>query len=153
MTPVDQTVVGLPHGNCTAACIASIIGEPVEAIPNFNQWSKVFGHWEIAAQAWLRHRGWELSQGWALEWAAQSEVIWCSIFSPGEAVLAGGKNPDGDGHMVVWSGDWTGGLLHDPNPRKRGLDGPPEFLMTLRRIEHPGPSIADAAEALYALAE
>jgi hypothetical protein len=32
MTPVDQTRHGAPHGNCMAACVATILDKPIEDV-------------------------------------------------------------------------------------------------------------------------
>ena len=128
MSYVDQTITGQPNGNCTAACVASLIGEPVEAVPNFNQWGEVFGHWEVAAAAWLMKRNWTISSAWNYDWALEFGVK-AGVIRKGEVIMAGGLNPDGVGHMVLFR---DGEMVHDPNPDRRGLAGPPEFLITVR---------------------
>ena len=53
MKPVAQTVFGSPDGNCLAACIASILELPIEAVP-------VTGHagkWDKELTAFLEPRG------------------------------------------------------------------------------------------------
>ena len=127
MKPVDQDRVGWPNGNCTAACIASLIEKPVEAVPNFNHWVPVFGHWEIAAAAWLRNCGWLMSPSWGYEWVTKGDGD--DVVRPGEIVLAGGVNPAGINHMVLWR---DGELAHDPNPSRAGLKGEPTFVITIR---------------------
>lgn len=126
MKPVDQDRFGMPNGTCATACIASLIEEPVEAIPNFNLWDGVFGHWEIAAAAWLRKKGWNMSPAWGYDFATNGKA---NVIREGEVLLAGGKNQNGVGHMVLWC---DGELVHDPNPDRGGLRGDPEFLIAVR---------------------
>ena len=140
---VTQDRLGKPYGNCTAAVIATLMGKPLGAMPQFNLWADVFGDWHTAARAWLLRKGYELSDGWSHEFAL-SHGAQFGLVLPGEPLLAGGKNPDGVPHMVVWL--MSSGLLHEPNPKRRGLEGLPEFVCTLR------PKAEPVAEALYALA-
>lgn len=122
---IDQDRFGRPYGNCTQACIATIIGEPLHAVPDFNAWHGVFANWNFAAKVWLAHRGWDVSDCWNPSFAAQF------ILRSDEVCLAGGINPDDLPHMVVWQ--HGRGVIHDPNPSRRGLKGEPDFLITIRR--------------------
>jgi hypothetical protein len=46
MKPVTQTVFGYPHGNCHAACLASILELPIESMPVIIPGSDFWGVWE-----------------------------------------------------------------------------------------------------------
>lgn len=124
---VDQTLFGPKVGNCTAACIASLTDAGIHDVPDFNKWADVFGHWALAAEVWLRNRGWDMSPAWDY---ALSSVH--GFIREDEITMAGGVNPDGVGHMVLWKNDK---MVHDPNPSRAGLLGNPEFLITIRRLE------------------
>lgn len=53
MKPVAQTVFGSPDGNCLAACIASILELPIEAVPVSGR----AGEWPEQLTAFLGPRG------------------------------------------------------------------------------------------------
>lgn len=119
---VQQTLFGKPYGNCFSACVASVVGRPIEGVPNFNLWGD---HWEAAAQFWCSLAGWQLSG--MINPSAIAVVV-----SSREAVLATGRSPRGLLHTVLWTP--AGGLLHDPHPEGGGielLDG----FWTLRRVD------------------
>lgn len=49
MRPVEQTILTPPDGNCFAACVASILELPIDAVPNFrssgNGWWHEWQEW------------------------------------------------------------------------------------------------------------
>jgi hypothetical protein len=51
MKPVEQTVLMPPGGNCFAACMASILELPLDAVPHFEE-----DDWVIRWNEWLRPR-------------------------------------------------------------------------------------------------
>lgn len=53
MKPVEQTILHPPDGNCFAACVASILELPIEAVPNFR--TEGDGWWR-EWQQWLAER-------------------------------------------------------------------------------------------------
>lgn len=53
MIPVHQTRFGFPHGNCMAACIASLLELPIEEMPVIPADDRFNDTWD----AWLRDRG------------------------------------------------------------------------------------------------
>jgi hypothetical protein len=106
---VDQTTFGHGTGNCFAACVASILGLELDAVPFFMDHGD---EWLQAFREWLKPRGlWPLS-------------VHCddpSLLSGW--VLVGGHNPrypdDPDKlHSVVY---YNGDLWHDPHPSREGL--------------------------------
>jgi hypothetical protein len=113
MRPVRQTAFGYPHGNCMAACVASLLELPIEEMPvipadaNFNE------TWD----AWLRDRGF-------------ARICFHSDgtnFIPKGYYLLAGPSPrpivDENGvrafHVVV---GLDGKPVHDPHPDDTFLD-------------------------------
>jgi hypothetical protein len=136
MKPVDQVRIGFGRGQCTEAAIASLLGVPLDAVPDL--WAgpdagptaeeqqpivNLIRMWE-----WLKTNhgvqlcGVRLATPMPLyeAWMRARDVL------PGVAVLddwarwnlAVGPNPDGVGHYVVCR---DGTMVHDPNPRRRGI--------------------------------
>ena len=56
MKPVQQTIYDGEHGNCHAACVASIFELPLHAVPNFQQEGNDFFHDRLIA--YFKPRGW-----------------------------------------------------------------------------------------------
>lgn len=125
ITPVKQDRYGKDNGNCMQACLASMMGVALHKVPDFNLWVGVFGHWVTAAQAWMAQNNYILSGCW------QPDFALSHIIRADEIVIAGGHNPDGVGHAVLYQ---NGVMLHDPNPSDAGIVEV-EFYMTLRRIK------------------
>jgi hypothetical protein len=117
MKPVDQTIFGAPHGNCFAACVASILELPLEDVPNFVLEGE--GWWN-AAKAWLHERG------YALLWVKHDAVA-CGYVDPNPLIDAGhyiittGQSPRGEFlHCVI---EHRGRIVHDPHPSRDGFVG------------------------------
>src|SRR5262245_45006179 len=98
MKPVDQTVFGLPHGNCFAACVASVIELPIEKVPNFVLEGD---RWFDAAAEWLDERG------YTLLWVKRDAVA-CGYLDPrplinaGHYLIVSGTSPRGEFlHCVI----------------------------------------------------
>lgn len=117
MKPVDQTKFGRGEGNCFAACIASILEVPLEALPNINGYSD--DEWWTKTQRWVEEN-------------SDYSYIEVNITSLEEANpifgssywIATGKSPRGDfRHAVVYL---RGKMVHDPHPDRKGLVGEPE---------------------------
>jgi len=126
----DQTTFGGPHtskeerGNCYAACIASILGLPLETVPNFCAGGEA---WFSETNKWLHENCGVVISTW------REDPFGAYPKEYGEAVyIASGKSPRGDwNHSVVWS---RGSVLHDPHPSRAGIVGDPlewdVFLVT-----------------------
>lgn len=121
LTKVDQTTFGVPHGNCFAACVASLLGLKVRSaietvdteihVPNFcylyedHEWYDKF-------LEWLKPRGYAaLTQEFPGD--SESFFAWVRRCAPAIPWIAGGPTPRGP-HCCVYVGDT---LWHDPNPR------------------------------------
>lgn len=109
MKPVDQTLMTPPNGNCVAACIASLLELPLEEVPNF---IKADEFWDDLNN-WLAKRGLYL-----VSLAAVGKV-------PRGYHIIDGKSHSGPwNHVVV---GYEGIMVHDPNPKRRGIRGDPEW--------------------------
>jgi Lar family restriction alleviation protein len=88
------------HGNCLQAAVASIIGFPLDTVPNF----VLFEKWFERMEEFLTCKGFAI----------------CDEPDDDEIVLAFGNSPRGFKHAVVMRGDE---LLHDPHPSRGGVSG------------------------------
>lgn len=125
VNPVDQTRFGFdasvaPPGNCWASCIASILGVPLENVPDeAATWKEGLtsrSSWRIyepIVHAWLRDRGYVILQITLpddFEFPGGVEP-YCIMSGPSP------RNPEYD-HAVVAKGKT---MVHDPHPSKAGL--------------------------------
>lgn len=110
MKPVEQTIMGEPHGDCLRACVASILELPIEQVPNFQQEDGNI-HWYDRWQGWLA----QFNLGW-LSWQYDQAVPW---FPPGYAIV-GADSPRGPfKHAIVV---YDGKIVWDPSPmREQGV--------------------------------
>ena len=111
MKEVEQTRIGM-EGNCFAACVASILELPIEAVPDYTEQA---GGWFYRWQVWLVERGLRFriipaNQGGAIGyeppagWAIMNVK---SLTLPGEL------------HSVV---SWNGQMKWNPHPqREKGV--------------------------------
>ena len=120
MTPVNQTIVDADSGDCTRACLASILDLPIEAVPNFIMfkvgWFNVF--W-----AFLRVLGYEYcGTGWVKSKERPHGHILSKSPNIQGYVIASvpSKTFPNVGHSVVIN--LKGIVVHDPNPNKLWQD-------------------------------
>jgi len=118
MIPVFQTKTSSGDGDCFAACLASILEEPLAVIPDFTPAIKNDNSWIVEANLFIAHFGFYLLP-----------VIWkATACSSGFSIAIG--NPKGgkedNKHAVVYLG---ANLYHDPSPNGKGLEGNPETYM------------------------
>lgn len=126
MEPVDQTEIGHGVGNCTEACVASILEIPLSKVPDIQLLAEERDVWWGQALIDLfRDRGWGLVLCNVHGWPRQERAR----LAPQGHVIAGGPSPrarpdeeDHPGHSVVYK---DGELAHDPHPSREGLAGPP----------------------------
>lgn len=112
MKPVMQTKFGA-EGNCFDACVASMLGLPLEAVDYFRSEQT----WYADFQNWLAPRG-----------LAYVEID-CDPnpfyrFPLPVLAIAGGPSPRGveGGHAVIVELDnWGKAVVHDPHPDRTGL--------------------------------
>jgi len=110
MKPVKQTLFGPKEGNCFAACIASLLELPLEAVPNFC----LYDDWYHRVNKFLAPMG--LCY---IEMAIDSRGLYYSLIDSNTYYVLCGKSPNYDClHAVVAQGTE---IVHDPNPSNKGL--------------------------------
>lgn len=120
MKPVDQTFLKPPEGNCFAACVASILEVPLEALPNFKgeNWCDLWNQWLEPLNLRLlmiEHRQWlERPPGYAIVGVDSPRGDWLHavVCKDGEIV----HDPHPERHMGVGEfRDWTLFMVLDPS--------------------------------------
>lgn len=123
MRPVDQTKFGgetAPpdeHGNCFAACIASLLEVPLDAVPDpsptlpYAEWEAVWLDALSKRNLWMVGLQVDPEDPEGLWWL--SPGFWIASIPSLNLVT---ENGDPDRHAVVMRGD---SLAHDPSPRNR----------------------------------
>lgn len=123
MKPVTQTIVDDGRGNCYAACIASLLDLPIDAVPNFVEAEDM----HQAAWKWLAERGLR-----PVRMCFPSlEALQSTYFDhPGLYCVLSGESPrrKADGgkkwHAVVgFAAGYGVEVVHDPHPDRTGLVG------------------------------
>jgi hypothetical protein len=130
--PVTQLRVGRPSGQCTEACIASLLEVPLEEVPDL--WDPTHPDADAdgrTAEAWERLYAWIRSKGFVWAWGPLPaplalDAVELDRLLPPDGVRAlpdghhmlGGPNPDGAPHWVVAR---HGKVVWDPNPTRRGI--------------------------------
>jgi len=103
MIPVDQTLFGVPGGNCFAACVASILELDICEVPYFmqdNRWKPRFKEW-IAYEQGKHIEFYPLDGKWF----------------PPQIYIMHGTSPRGN-HCVIADGSR---IIFDPHPSRAGL--------------------------------
>lgn len=99
---VKQTIMYPPDGNCLAACVASVLGLPLDDIPN------------LAAQDWA----WRLADFLLSHDLAFHYVAYSQFFDRGTWILSADVANEDSQHCVVVT---NGQIVWDPSPRPRVL--------------------------------
>jgi hypothetical protein len=102
MKPVEQTYLTYPDGNCFAACVASVLELPLEAVPDFK------------GEGWLDR--WQ-------EWLAKHNLTFVNFHidpadewrPPGYSLLAADSPRGAWLHSVVCH---NGTIVFDPHPER-----------------------------------
>ena len=122
MTPVFQTRTGANLGNCTEACIATVLSLKLSDVPDLCEGGVRRPDWAATLSDWLRARGLvavaaytESQQSWPFSWQDIPDGVYSVMRR--RPILIGGMNPDNLGHYVAF---WQG-HAHDPNPSQRFL--------------------------------
>lgn len=131
MTPIFQTRYGDPEGNCTEACLATMVGCELDEVPDLFKLSHPPGgrHWFIVLDEWLATRGLALVQ---VQYDGPGTPF-PAFTVPGVPVIAGGPaKANGVAHYCVMeSGTWK--LLHDPHEGWEGITAVEDVLfLTVR---------------------
>lgn len=115
MKPVFQTRYGKPEGNCTEACLASMLEIPLEEVPSLYEHCRSPGaesNWFVVLDEFVRTRGFRLVL-----------LEGCPYVREGTLIIVGGPARDnGLPHYVIMRGIGDGilELVHDPH---EGWDG------------------------------
>lgn len=91
---------GVP-GNCVQAVIATMLNEPIEAVPHFLLWLE----WNHVMVEWLAEKGYQLR-------CYFTDVI------PDERCIVAGMSPRGVSHVCIAE---HGQVVWDPHPSRDGL--------------------------------
>lgn len=120
-----QTIFDDVYGDCLRACVASILGFPIEEMPNF---------WEQTQDI---SEFWNLNNGWLME-NYGFKILSFQLLPKDRHVIDGllcvacAKSPRADtDHAVVWQD----GLVHDPHPSNAGLAEEPDTFAIFVPIE------------------
>jgi len=132
MIPVTQTRTGAPKGNCTEACIASLLECSLEEVPSL--WHEddgeegprdPTGQRNFQLYAFIVSRGfffacYRFEHDYPLTELAQQfkRLPVPAVTHMEQGYIIGGHTPDGVPHAVVGG---VGGVVHDPNPSRRGI--------------------------------
>ncbi len=127
--PVTQTLLSPPDGNCFAACVASILELPIDAVPNYHSddWFECWQEWlypyNLALDIWThnpewteRERRWWTPRGYAILSTRPPGCGWehCTVALDGKPVwnpMPGYGKRIGD--IGKWV-DWTVFRVLDP---------------------------------------
>lgn len=121
MKPVMQTVTGT-SGNCMAACLASVLELPIEAVPNFCDAGPDDTDYWNACRAWLRQFGLGI-----ITMTFTSPAQWRTLRLSGHHIVSGpSPRIDGMHHATVWH---KGAMVHDPHPDQTGILAPEDMCM------------------------
>lgn len=127
---VTQTRTGIPEGNCTEACVASILGCDLAEVPELFD---PFGPDYRPAERFHALLEWIMSRGFFWIWgdfeprplpAAFGAIYgqplegWLQDLDWDGYHLLAGPSPGGVSHCVVAEG---GRVVWDPNPSRRGI--------------------------------
>lgn len=119
---VDQTIfVSDPSrkGNCVAACIATIVGVPLEEVPHFVGFGISYGDSDDVHNVSSGHAWWAMMLGYLAAkglWVVELDAI--TDAEVDELVLVAGPSPRGVMHQVIYR---NGSLFHDPHPSRDGV--------------------------------
>ena len=119
MNPVDQTIVSKEDGDCTRACVASILDLTIEQVPHFLRFKAT----------WFNHiSGFFWTMGYKFEGTAylykdgkskkHCHSLWKTPSIKGYFIATvPSKTFDNIGHSVIINK--KGIVVHDPNPNKK----------------------------------
>lgn len=127
MTPVDQTAFE-ERGNCLAACIATIFGVPLDALPDFLE-----GSWKKKLQDWSAERGYT-----AAFLVMPTPMLFQLAEDLNGPLIMCGSSPRGRKHATVWD---KGQPFHDPHPSRDGLNTKDYAIVFMPLSYGPAPNL------------
>jgi len=116
LKPVNQEFVDAEFGDCTRACLASILELELDAVPNFIRFK---GNWMRVFWAYIESLGYKFyGTGWPKNEDRPNGHVLREMPNVNGFVIASvpSKSFEGGGHSVVM--DVEGMVVHDPNPNK-----------------------------------
>lgn len=119
---IDQTILaGDPKrpGNCVAACVATLVGVPLDQVPHFIEFGIVYGDSEDVGAVSTGNNWWAMLLGYLAAkgyWPVELEAL--TDAETDEFLLVAGMSPRGLLHQVIYRGDR---LWHDPHPSRDGV--------------------------------
>lgn len=144
MKRVDQTILAsdpVRKGNCVSACVATVLGVPLDQVPHFVEYGLALGDepedrvsngnaWWAMMLGYFYGAGYELVELDSAEAAERTEYL-----------LVAGMSPRGVLHQVVYR---DGTLWHDPHPSRDGVLDVQEVLAVrpLSGFDH-APSVGE----------
>jgi hypothetical protein len=133
----DQLIIDGAMGDCMRACVATITGIDIKAVPNFVDPDIA---WDDHMGPWLHRHGWALIDTYQdrsprdYNWTGlQGMVAMASVPSqlfPGgrHAIVVGWRqHPEHESALEVY-------VVHDPNPRNQPYVGVEKLIMNLRWV-------------------
>ena len=138
MVPVMQTKfsdeVGGVHGNCMAACVASIMELDIEDIPAWEDMGND-GSWGESYYSFLESHGYE-TDGMANREGYTESALWDFVLDQCPGVdgyfIVGGDSPRiARGHAVIYC---NREMIHDPHPSGMGVSVVREVYLIQRKI-------------------
>jgi len=148
---VDQTVFGVPGGNCFSACVATILECDLTEVPYFmggpEEWERDGGKWWERFQAWLEPRGlaadyYQPGKNCARKHRPNFPHLLGGrsprdLLTDEEKLALGIVMPAGEDllHSVVAVGHE---VVHDPHPSRAGLLDHRDFIVIRSIHDRPG---------------
>jgi hypothetical protein len=114
--PVNQILVDAEFGDCTRACLASILELDIDAVPNFIRFK---GKWMRIFWPYINALGYQFyGTGWPKSEAKPNGHVVSECPNIDGFVIASvpSRSFEGGGHAVVMN--INGLVVHDPNPNK-----------------------------------
>ena len=118
-------------GDCWRACIAGLLGLPIEEVPHFVRDFEEPDWWE-ATRRFVRDH----SPGDQIDWYDPTFPAYIGDGWP--VVILSGPSPRGDWMHSVLADSLTGEVVWDPHPSRAGLAGPATDMAAVSTMRHDG---------------
>ena len=146
---VDQTIFAddpKRKGNCVAACVATVLGLPLDRVPHFIEFGIAYGDSDDVAEVSHGNNWWAMMLGFLAghgRWIAELDKV--TDADRHEFVLVAGMSPRGVVHQVIYR---EGRLWHDPHPSRAGVLDVREVLAvrSLPGFDHEPTSVTSPAK-------
>ena len=147
--PVYQTIIDQHRGDCERACVATILGMPIEDVPNFAA-PEVRADLRLWMREWLRRQGYGLIE--TKRDLGPRDFTYSGLYRLAAIATVPSQAFEGGWHAIVigWRDhpEYEGGLecyvVHDPNPGNAPYDDVSRKIKRLRWIV---PHMLTAAQA------